>query len=204
MTPEQDQSLATPGTQVRMRVVSPGAASRELQLTNTSGTATFDASAVGGEVLVTVESGANDFVGRARDALGNTASTPVCRITLADLIVTFTGAAADGTVGAADGAVVGSDLTFTLTGTVSTAGASVSISVDGGAALPAVVSGTSWSRVLTLAERAAPYDVVASASAGPLVGQASLALSVDLTGPDPVSDLTAVADTRPSRECRLK
>lgn len=198
VTPEQDQSLATPGTQIRMRVVSPGAASRELQLTNTSGTATFDASAVGGEVLVTVESGANDFVGLARDALGNTASTPVCRISLADLIVTFTGAAADGTVGAADGAVAGTDLTFTLTGTVSTAGASVSISVDGGAALPAVVSGTSWSRVLTLAERAAPYDVVASASAGPLMGQASLALTVDLTGPDPVSDLTAVADTRHS------
>ncbi|MBZ0231870.1 MAG: hypothetical protein K8M05_05925 [Deltaproteobacteria bacterium] len=198
VTPAQDIDGATAGTQIRMRVVSPAAADRRLDVTNSSGTSTLDANGIGGEVLVTVLPGANDFVGRASDAAGNTASTATCRVTLADISVNFTGSPADGTVGSSDGTVVGNDLTFTLTGTVSVAGATVNISVDGGTPTPAVVVGTSWSLVMTLADRAAPYAILAAASSGPQVGSANLNLVVDLTPPTDINDLAGVADTRHS------
>lgn len=198
VTPAQDQNGALAGTQIRMRVVSPSAADRRLDLTNSGGTSTLDANGVGGEVEVTVLQGANDFVGRASDAVGNTASTPVCRVTLADISVNFTGSPADGTVGASDGTVVGNMLTFALTGTVSVAGATVTISVDGGAPTPAVVVGTSWSLVMTLADRAAPYAIVAAATAGPQVGSANLNLTVDLSPPTNITNLMGAADTRQS------
>ena len=196
VTPAQDIDGALTGTQIRMRVVSPTAADRRLQLTNSAGTNTFDANIVGGEVVVTVLAGANDFIGRATDAANNTASTPVCRITLADISVNFTGSPADGTVGAVDGSVTGGSLTFTLTGTVSAAGATVNISVDGGPPTPAVVVGTSWSLVMTLAGRVAPYAILASAASGPQVGSANLNLVVDLLSPPAVGSLVGTAITR--------
>lgn len=116
----------------------------------------------------------------------------------ADLAVAFTGGAADGRVGAADGSVAGGILTFALTGTVSAPGAALSIGVDGGPERPATVTGTTWSIALSLGARAAAYAVVATAADGTRSGSASLALTVDLTGPDGVGALTGVADTRRS------
>lgn len=198
VTPTQDIDGAMAGMQIRMRVVSPSAADRRLQLTNTSGTTTLDANGVGGEVVVTILQGPNDFIGRASDAVGNTASTPVCRVTLADISVNFTGSPADGTVGASDGTVAGGSLTFMLTGTVSVAGATVAITVDGGPPTPAVVVGTSWSLQMTLMGRPQPYAILATATAGPQVGSANLNLVVDLTPPTEITDLVGAADTRQS------
>ncbi len=198
VTPAQDIDGGLAGTQIRMSVVSPQAADRRLRLTNSGGTNNFDANGAGGEVVVTVLNGSNDFVGTATDAAGNTAMTAACRISLADISVNFTGSPADGGVGGSDGTVAAGNLTFTLTGTVSVLGATVTIAVDGGAAVPAVVTGTSWSLVMTLAGRVAPYAILASATAGPQVGSGALSLVVDLSPPPVVTGLTAVADTRHS------
>lgn len=198
VTPADDIDGSMAGTQVRVRVVSPSAADRRLQITNSAGTMVLNANGVGGEVVTTIENGNNGLIGIARDAAGNTAMTPSCGITLADISVTFTGAAADGRVGASDGTVVANDLTFTLTGTVSEPTATVSVTVDGGAPTPAVVVGNSWSVVLTLAGRVAPYAIVATATAGPRSGVGNLSLVVDLSPPPGISNLAGTPITRRS------
>ncbi|HUQ08362.1 MAG TPA: integrin alpha [Kofleriaceae bacterium] len=198
VTPAQDVNGALAGMQVRMRVVSPSATNRQLQLTNSGGSSTVPANGVGGEVEVTILQGANDFIGIASDTAGNTNMTPTCRVSLADISVNFTGSPADGTVGSSDGTVSGSDLTFNLTGTVSVVGAAVNITVDGGAPQAATVVGASWSLTLALADRAAPYVIVASATAGPQVGSANLSLVVDVSPPGAITGLTGAADTRQS------
>jgi len=198
VTPAQDVDPGAAGTQVRMRVVSPAATTRQLRHTAASGTTTVDAGSGGGEVVVTLDNGGNDFVGIATDGVGNTATSATCRVSLAEIAVAFTGAAADGTVGGNDGTVGGGGLTFTLTGTVSALGAAVEITVDGGAPVAATVVGQAWSLPLTLAARPAPYAIVATASEGPRVGAASLSLVVDVAGPGAVTGLGAVPNTRRS------
>lgn len=198
VTPSQDVDGAAPGTQIRVRVTSPAAATRAVRLTNASGTVTTPVTAPGGELVVTIADGANTFVGLATDAAGNTGSSAECAVILAALAVNFTGAAADGLVGAADGTVAAGRLAFTLTGTVSAPGASVTVSVDGGPATSATTTGTTWSIALDLAGRSAPYLIGATAVAGPGLGNAVLTLVVDLAPPAAAAGLTAVADTRQS------
>lgn len=198
ITPAQDADAVTAGVQLSMRVTAPTAVSRQLRLTNSTGTTTTPVTAPSGEQLLTIAAGANSFVGLATDAAGNQGSSAPCTIGLADIAVNFTGSAADGTVGGADGTVAAGALTFTITGTVSTTGASVDLTVDGGPALAATVTGTTFSRSLTLADRATPYTIVATATAGPRVGTATLPLTVDLSPPAAPSALTAIADSRQS------
>jgi hypothetical protein len=200
VTAADDVDDATAGVQITMRVVSPLAADRRLQQTDSSGTQVHDANATGGNITVTLQAGANVFVGIAEDANGNSASTPSCTVSLEDVVVAFSAPAADGTVGAADGTVSGDDLTFDLCGTVSESGASVDVTVDGGAPLAATVTGTSWCVTLTLAESPPTYTIVASATAPSGVGSATLVLSVDLGVAPPISDLVVIADTRQSLE----
>ncbi len=203
VTPEQDTDPVTAGIQARMRVTSPAAADRRLRQVSGAVTQNFDANAPGGEVIVTLEVGANTFTGIAADALGNTATSAACTVSLADIVVTYTGAAADGTVGASDGSVAGGSLTFTLTGTVSIAGATVNVTVDAGAPLAATVNGTAWSRTLTLPGRAVPYAIVTTATLGPRTGRANLALAVDLTAPPVIGGVVGVPDTRQSIRLRF-
>ncbi|MBK9034451.1 MAG: hypothetical protein IPL61_24820 [Myxococcales bacterium] len=198
VTPAQDQDAGLAGVQLRMRVTAPLTISRELELTNSAGTSTTPVTAPGGEVFITIAAGANTFRGRATDAAGNVGTSTACAVSLADLAVNFTGSPADGTVGSGDGTVSAGALTFALTGTVSTTGASVAVTVDGGAPVAATVVGSTWSVTLTLAARAAPYAIVATATAGVRTGSATLPLIVDLTPPGPPTGLTAVADTRQS------
>jgi hypothetical protein len=197
VTPEQDVDPIAAGIQARMRVNSQ-AADRRLRQVAGAVNQVFDANAPGGEVVVTLEVGVNTFTGIAADALGNTATSAPCNVSLADIVVTYTGAAADGTVGVADGTVANDNLTFNLTGTVSIAGATVTVTVDGGPAQNAVVNGTAWSLPLTLAGRAAPYAIVATATAGMRNGRANLSLTVDLSGPPVIGGVVGVADTRQS------
>ena len=198
VTPEQDIDPATAGIQARMRVNSPNAADRRLRQVAGAVNQAFDANAPGGEVVVTLEVGQNTFTGTAADVLGNTATSAPCNVSLADIVVTYTGAAADGTVGASDGAVANGNLSFNLTGTTSIAGTTVTVTVDGGPPQNAVVNGTAWSLPLTLAARAAPYAIVATATAGARTGRANLSLTVDLSAPPVIAGLTAIADTRQS------
>ena len=198
VTPEQDTDPVVAGIQARIRVTSPAAADRRLRQTSGAVTQTFDANAPGGEVVVTLATGVNTFTGLASDALGNTAMSAACDVSLADIVVTYTGAAADGTVGAGDGAVAGGSLTFNLTGTVSIDGAAVNVTIDGGPARAAIVTGTAWSLSVTLAGRAVPYAIVATATLGPRTGRANLGLIVDLSAPPIIVGLVATADTRQS------
>ncbi|HVV81866.1 MAG TPA: fibronectin type III domain-containing protein, partial [Kofleriaceae bacterium] len=198
VTPEQDTDVTMPGVQARIRVTSPNAADRRLQQVSGAMMQVLDANAPGGEVVVTLAVGTNSFTGLASDALGNMSMSAQCDVSLADIVVTYTGAAADGTVGGTDGTVMGGDLTFNLTGTVSIAGASVDVTVDGGAPQAAVVNGTAWTLPLTLASRQVPYAIVATATLGPRTGRANLSLLVDLTAPPVIGNLTAIADTRQS------
>lgn len=198
ITPEQDVDPVAAGVQARIRVVSPAAADRRLRQVSGAVMQVLDANGPGGEVPVTLAVGPNSFTGVATDALGNQATSAACDVSLADIVVTYTGAAADGTVGASDGSVVGSSLTFTLTGTVSLAGASVAVTVDGGAPQAATVNGTAWTLPLTLTGRAVPYALVATATSGPRTGRANLSLLVDLTAPPIIGGVNGVADTRQS------
>jgi hypothetical protein len=198
ITPAADIDATAAGVQVRMRVTAPAAVTRTLDVTNSTGSTTLPVTGAGGEVVATVAAGTNTFVGRGVDGAGNLGSSAACVVNLADIAVNFTGSPADGLVGGADGTVGGSGLTFALTGTVSTTGATVSITVDGGAPIAAVVTGTSWTASLTLADRATPYVIVATASAPPRVGSATLSLTVDLSPPTAPTGLTAIADTRQS------
>jgi len=200
VTAADDIDGATAGVQIAMRVVSPLAADRQLQQTDSTGTRVLSANTPGGDVVVTLQSGTSTFVGIASDAFGNAASTPACTVSLEDVVVTFSPPAADGTVGSADGTVAGSDLTFDLCGTVSDSGASVSVTVDGGAPLTATVAGTTWCVSLTLAESPPIHSILASATGPAGVGSASLNLTVDLDAPPAITDLVVIADTRQSLE----
>jgi hypothetical protein len=200
VTAADDVDPATAGVQITMRVVSPLAADRRLQQTDASGTQIHDANATGSSVTVTLQDGANVFVGIAEDANGNSASTASCTVSLEDVVVAFSAPAADGTVGASDGTVSGSDLTFDLCGTVSETGATVSVTIDGGAPIAATVTGTTWCATITLGESPPSYTIVASATAPSGVGSATLVLTVDLGVAPPITDLVVIADTRQSLE----
>ncbi len=197
ISPAQDQSPDA-GVQVRVRVVSPLALGRTLDQTTGAGTQNLDASGPDGEVLVTLASGLNTFVGHASDANGNAGTSGACALTLVEIAMGFSDPAADGAVGAADGVVTGSDLTFDLCGTVSEAGTTVSVTVDGGPALAATVTGVTWCVSITVAESPPAHAIVATATSGVRTGQASLSLSVDLAAPGPITDLAVIADTRQS------
>ncbi|MCB9559537.1 MAG: VCBS repeat-containing protein [Kofleriaceae bacterium] len=198
VAPSADVAPGTPGTQVKIRVVAPVALTRSLAQTSSSGTQSYDASISGGEVTVTLDDGVNSFVGSATDDNGNTGVSPTCTLTLTDVVVGISPPADDGTVGAADGTVAGSSLTFDLCGTVSETGATVDVTVDGGAPIAATVVGTGWCVNLTLAESPPSYAIVATATIGLRTGSTSLALNVDLAPPSPIGDLAVIADTRQS------
>jgi hypothetical protein len=198
VTPAIDIDAAAPGVQVRLRVLSPLATTRRLEQTDGGGTQSFDATTPPGDVVVTLAPGTTTFVGFATDDVGNTARSAACALTLTDIVVSFLPPAADGAVGGGDGVLAGTDLTFPLCGRVSELGATVTVSVDGGPALAAAVSGLDWCVTLTLAQSPPSYAIVATATAGPLAGQATLVLAVDLVAPDPVGDLAVRADTRQS------
>lgn len=194
VTPAVDVDATADGVQVVADVVSPDAATKQLQVTNSGGTSTSDASS---DVTVTLAAGANQLVGIGVDALGNRTQSLACTITLADLAVSFSPPAADGQLSRADGSVSGGAITLPLCGTVNRTGASVAVSVDGGAAVPATVTGTSWCVTETLAETPPAHTVVATASAGASFGSATLVLAVDLTPP---TSPGALVVSSPNRE----
>jgi hypothetical protein len=199
ITPAQDQVGNLPGVQIRLRMYTPPAVvGREVVLTNASGTAVLPVTSVAGDIFPTVVGGANTLVGRASDVHGNLGQDAPCTITLADLAVSFSPPAADGIVGPGDGTVSAGRLAFPLCGTVSATGASVGVVIDGGPAQSATVTGQTWCVPVNLAASPPVHTVVASATAGASLGSASLALTVDLTPPPPISGLTAVAETRQS------
>jgi hypothetical protein len=199
VTADVDLDPARDGVQVRVRVVSPLAASRTLEHTHVGGTDSFDAAA---DVTITLGQGLNELVGLASDAAGNTGRSATCPLRLSDIVVQFLPPASSGAVGADAGTVVGDQLTFPLCGRVSTADAEVAVSVDGGPDQPATVTGHDWCVTLTLAASPPSYAIVARAQADLLVGSATLILAVDLTAPDPIDDLVVIADTRRSLAAR--
>ncbi len=191
--PDVDIDPGTDGVQVAARVTSPGAAVKQVRINNANGTATLDATS---DVAVTLTPGANTLFGIAADALGNTATTAGCGLSLADLAVSFSPPAADGMLSGRDGTVNGNLLTTNVCGTVNKTGASVTLEVDGGAAQATTVTGTQWCKQVTLAASPPSHTLVAKATAGTSFGQATLVVSVDVTAPGGISDLVATAPDR--------
>jgi hypothetical protein len=191
--PEVDIDPATDGVQVAARVTSAGATIKQVRVNNAAGSTTLDAS---GDVAVTLAPGANALFGVAADALGNTATTPGCGFTLADLAVSFLPPASDGLLSGRDGTVAGNQLTTSICGTVNKPGASVTLKVDGGAAQAATVTGTQWCKQVTLSASPPSHTLVASATAGTSFGKATLVVAVDVTPPGPVGNLVGDAPDR--------
>jgi hypothetical protein len=200
VTPSIDIDDATAGIQVGMRVVSPTALTLDLDQASDLGATDYDPVVPGGDVTVTLVSGLNAFVATATDDVGNVGTSTACDLTLADIAVDVNPPADDGTVTGADGTVAGTSLTFDLCGDVSTAGAVVTVSVDGGAPITATTTGTGWCATLTLAESATAYALDIVATAGTATGSTTLDLAVDVTPPDAIADLALTADTRQSIE----
>lgn len=170
------------------------ATSSSVTVTNGSGTASL----AGPTVEITLAPGRNQLVASAIDGLNNRTVLPTCDIALTDLSVTFVAPAADGTLGLADGTRAGNALTAPVCGTVSQPGATVTLTVDGGAPQAAVVTGTTWCRTLTLLQSPPVHTIVADATVGASFGRASLQLNVDLTPPPLVNGLTARTPDRQS------
>lgn len=198
ITEVDDANLSIPGVQAVVRILAPLTADR--QLTHTlpgGGISLVNGNVPGGEVPVTVEPGLNTFRGSASDSFGNTSLSALCPLTLADLAVSFSPPIADGEAGATDGVVNGNELTLDVCGTVSEAGAAVTVAIDGGPAQPATVTGTTWClEDAVLSE--GNHQIVAEATVGPRVGENTLALNVDIAPPPPPTGLSATPLTRQS------
>ncbi|MBK9072025.1 MAG: VCBS repeat-containing protein [Myxococcales bacterium] len=198
ITAADDANPGLPGVQAIVRVLASLTTDRELVHTKPdTSTETLDGNVAGGEVTVTLEPGLNTFRGHATDTFGNAAQSALCSLTLADLAVSFSPPIADGLVGALDGTLSGGDLVLDICGTVSESGTAVEIEIDGGAALAAIENGNTWC-VDNVALANGAHTIFAEATIGPRVGQATLALMVDLTPPPAVTAVVATPLTRQS------
>ncbi|MGE0550284.1 MAG: integrin alpha [Kofleriaceae bacterium] len=193
ITPAMDAVPAVDGVQLIARVSSADAATKSLRVINGNGTTNLNAA---GDVTVTLAPGVNTMIGVGLDANGNSGESAGCAVTLADLTVSFSAPAADGVMGRSEGTIAGNMITFPLCGTVNKPGASVQLSIDGGAALPATVTGTTWCRSVTLSESPPSHTIFASAMAGSSFGTNSLVLRIDLTLPPRPLAFTATAVNR--------
>lgn len=192
-----DGDLAN-GVQIDVRVISPLARTRSVDISNAAGSFTVP-TVVGGDARITIEPGLNNVVAVAVDQDGNEGRTGRCDISLFDIVVGFVPPVADGLVGSRDGTVGAGALTLDLCGTVSEVGATVELAVDGGALQAATVMGTSWC-VDSVALTEGTHTIDVTASIGPRLGTGSLSLRVDLTPPVPITGLAA---TTPDRQSAL-
>jgi hypothetical protein len=188
----QDQNSALPGVQINATI--DGADSSQLIADSSAGTQLI----AGPAIEVTLQPGRNVLNASGQDALGNRTTLASCEVALSDLQLTFAPNIADGVVGRADGVVTGSQLAIDVCGTVSSDGASVSVSVDGGIARAATVTGSNWCVLTTLSSSPSLHTVVAEASKPGLFGRASLGLNVDVVAPPIVNGLSAQSEDRQS------
>ena len=188
-----DSNAGLLGVQIAATVTGT-ASSSAVAVTNSSGTS----STPGPLVELTLQPGRNQLVASALDGLGNQTVLPTCELALTDLTVGFVAPAADGTLGRPDGSVVGPTLTAPVCGTVSKIGATVTVTVDGGPALPATVTAMTWCRTLTLAQSPPQHVIIADATVPGSFGRATLQLNVDLTAPPIVNGLTVATPDRQS------
>ena len=121
-------------------------------------------------------------------------------VNLADLSLAFAEPVASGVVGPADGAVSAGGLDLDLCGTVSEPPDSVTIEIDGGAPVEAVVSGSSFCAPVTLAGSPPAHEVSAVALADDRQASASIELVVDLAPPEPLGGLTLTGIDRQALE----
>lgn len=193
---------AANGVQIDVRVVAPLAIDRWVEATDDTGTTVTVPAQVGGDARITLAPGLNDIVAVAEDENSNQGRTGACSVALLDIVIGFAPPIDDGLVGASDGAVSGNQVTFDVCGTVSELGATIDVSIDGGPAQPAVVTGTNWClNNITLDESTQmnPFHTIdVSATTGMQFGAASRNVVVDLTPAPPVGNLSGTANTRQS------
>jgi hypothetical protein len=188
----QDQNSALPGVQIN--AVIDGADSSQLIADSSAGAQLI----TGPTIEVTLQPGRNVLTASGQDGLGNRTTLPSCELALSDLQLTFAPNIADGVVGRADGVVNAGQLALDICGTVSSDGASVTVSVDGGTARVAAVTGSNWCVPTTLSSSPSSHTVVVEASKPGLFGRASLGINVDVVPPPIVNGLSAQSDDRQS------
>ncbi|HEY3360005.1 MAG TPA: FG-GAP-like repeat-containing protein [Polyangia bacterium] len=189
LTPSADQDPAA-GIQIDLSIAaSLDRQSLVVDVTNAGTTTQFIASnaPISNIVRVTVGSGANEIVAHVVSKNGNEAASATCTITIQDILVTF--------VSPADGAALNVTST-TVTGTVSIAGATVALQVDGVAAGSTTAAGNNWSVAnVPVAEGARTLKATATASGG-RTGDATITVQIDTHPPDAVGTLLAASDGR--------
>lgn len=183
VTAAEDQNPNLNGVQIRATVLG-AATAASLDVISNNGTASHS----GATTEVTLFPGRNRLVASGQDEWGNRATLPACELTQTTLGIRFRADVADGSVGLLDGSRSGNNLNFALCGTLSQPGASVTVGLDGELAQPATVTGAMWCRAVALAQGS--HRVVVQAVRSGELGQASLALDVDLTPPPPIATVT--------------
>ncbi len=187
-----DVDAGTPGVQIMLQVLTSPAVLRWIEIVPDTCGPTCPVTAMDSAV-VTLTLGTNLIDAHATDVNGNTGSSAPCTIILADLAVAITSPLAGALLGPGAGTVIGGDLSVDVCGTVGAAGATVELQVDGvmpGSA--AVVTGMTWCATVLLTPGS--HALVAAATApGPVAGNASASVTVDLSAPDAPTGLTATA-----------
>jgi len=197
VTAGDDIDVVTPGIQLDVRVVSPLADTRRVEVTN--GATVTTAATAGGDARITVEPGTSNIVAVAEDQYANSANSGPCTISLADIAVTFTTPIEDGYVNASESTGSGGAVSFSLCGTTSETVDTVDV-VIGVDTFPAVVTGTTWCAAVTLAESATPYTATANATitASGRTGLANALFTIDVTPPGAPTALAVITPTRES------
>jgi hypothetical protein len=201
VTPADDQNGGTAGVQVDIFVGAPAdRQSLVVHVTNGATTNNFTPSS-GNSVQITLGSGQNTIVADVVSATGNPGSTtPPFVVYVQDLAVNFTSPTNGAKLGLSAGTpnLGNHTLTVTVTGTVSEP-ANVSLTVGATNYGPVATSGGSnaWSIPNVVLPEALSTTLSATATAGGgKSGAASISVLVDVTAPDAVGSLNAVANGR--------
>jgi len=185
------------GIQVGVLAAAPGATALTVQSVNLTGAAADLATDLTGLATATLQPGLNQFQAVAADEAGNSATTELCAVTLADIAISFDAPFNGGVLGAAGGVAGPGGLTVDVCGTVSEATAAVSVAINGGGAVAATTDGLGgWCVNGAVLPEQADISIVATATLATRTGSGSGSISVDLTGPVAVADLTTTPVNR--------
>lgn len=200
LTNDADSDLSN-GFQIRVAVIAPFAATRDVDVINSAGTATVAAPDFGAALNIELLPGENNVVARASDDFGNEASSGGCAIRVEDIEVDFEDPIDDGFLGIAEGTVNGAgNLETTVCVTVSEAAVTVAVTLDGGAALPTTFAGGEFCTDAPVEFTAGTHtlEALAESTLDTRSGSTSLSVTVDLTAPDAPTGLVAIASNHRS------
>ncbi len=191
---DADGNLAN-GFQITVAVVSPFAATRDVDVTNSAGVTTTPAPDAFTQFDVELLPGVNDVVARVSDMFGNVATTGGCEIRLEDIDVDFLAPVEDGLLGIDEGTINAGNLETTVCVSASEPTVTVVITLDGATDYVTSMVGADFctDTVVALSEGMHTLDAVATSTLSTRQGSASVSVQVDLSPPTDPTGLVAVA-----------